>query len=120
MDISSLLSQEAAKHKESLNEWEGEIGGEKVKLFATPISAYDTKIVNGKFPNFEQNPSAAAMVYLICHKAVDEDGKKVFNKDKHAPVMERLPLSVTADIASSLFGDDIDVEVDHEEMEKNS
>lgn len=121
MDITALLKAEVAKQNEEIREWTGEIGDSEVTLYATPLSPYDTKMVSKKFPGFEVNPSAAAMVYLICHKAQDAEGRKIFNKDKHAPVMERLPMEFTAGIAQKLFGADFeDGDLDLEKLEKNS
>lgn len=121
MDITSLLKAEIASQNEEVREWTGEIGGEEVTLCATPISPFDTRMVTKKFPGFETAPSSAAMVYLICHKATDKDGKKVFNKDKHAPIMQRLPLEFTSQIAQALFADDFDEgDLDLEKLEGNS
>ena len=121
MDITALLKAEAAKHNEEIRKWTGKIGDVEMTLYATPLSPYDTKVVSNKFPGFEVSPSAAAMVYLICHKAQDKNGNKVFNKDKHAPVMERLPMEFTADIAQKLFAADFeDGDLDLEKLEKNS
>lgn len=121
MDITALLKAEIAKQNEEIREWEGKIGETEMTLYSTPISPYDTKVVGNKFPGFEASPSAASMVYLICHKAKDKDGKNVFNKDKHAPIMERLPMEFTAEIAKALFADDFDEgDLDLENLEKNS
>lgn len=121
MNISDLLKAEIASQNEDTREWTGKIGGEEVTLYATPISPYDTKVVTGKFPNFEMSPSAAAMCYLICHKATDKDGNKVFNKDKDARYMERLPMEFTSEISQALFGDDFEEgDLDLDKLEKNS
>lgn len=121
MDITALLSAEVSKQNEEIREWNGKIGETEITLFSTPISPYDTKMVGKKFPGFETSPSAASMVYLICHKAQDANGKKVFNKDKHSPIMERLPMEFTANIAKALFADDFDEgDLELENLEKNS
>jgi len=120
MDINALLRAEADKLKEDLRKWEGKIGDKDITLFSTPISPYDTSVVSAKFPKFETAPSASAMVYLICHKATDKDGNKVFSVGRDFKVMERLPVEFTAGIAQKLFADDFDEDdLSLENLEKN-
>lgn len=121
MDIHSLLKAELTKQNAEKRKWSGKIGDEDITLYSTPISPYDNKVVGQKHPGFESSPTASALVYLICHKATDENDKLVFNKARDAKVMERIPLSFTSEIAQALFGDDFDEgDLDIEALEKNS
>lgn len=119
MDIDALVSNEAKSLNDELREWTGEIGGEKVSLFSTPLSPYDGKRVEKKYPGFYDSPSPAAMAYLICLKAIDGNGAQVFKPTKHAPIMERWGLTKISDIASVLFKGDFEEDLTLEELEKN-
>ena len=121
MDINALLQAEVDRQNEDRRKWTGRLGDTEVTLYATAISPYDTKRVSKKFPDFETSPSSAAMAYLICLKAVDENGAKVFRPGSSDKILERLPVSFTADIAKALFAEDFDEgDLDLEQLEKNS
>lgn len=118
MDIDKLVSDEAKSLKDDVREWTGEIGGQEVTLYSTPMSPYDGKMVSKKYRHFYDTPCPSSMSYLICLKAVDENGKKVF-KPTHAPIMERWGLDKIVSISQKLFKGDFEEEITLEELEKN-
>lgn len=124
MDVNALLKEalKAVNEDTERRSWKGKFPGSdtEVELFATAISPFDSKTVGRKFPGFELSPTSAAMVYMICHKATDANGKKFFAVVRDFPLMERLPSEFTAPIAEALFGDDFeDGDLSVENLTKN-
>lgn len=112
-----LIRDEVETTGRTLNKWTGEIGGETVDMYAAPLTPLDIEKVTNKYDNLESIP---AMTFLVCLKAVDEEGRRLFPVASGAyKVVSQLPLSILSDIINALIGDDISAEVDVDSAEKN-
>jgi len=74
-------------------------------LYCTAITCYDLDQLQKKHPNFLNNTTIGAMVDLICMKAQDEGGNKLF-----ASAEDRLDLmgeetSIISEIANQMFAE---------------
>jgi hypothetical protein len=122
MNIDSLVQGEANSYE--LRQWTGQLGPadgkEEVTLYSRPLSPADVAAVRRKFPDFMTQPEPAAMVDIICRKAVDEDENKVFILSKHGVHMRNWKASLIAEIFSALFADDFDEDHDFEKQVGNS
>lgn len=83
--------------------WGDESGA--FKLYCRTITCYDLDQLQKKHPDFLNNTTIGAMVDLICMKAEDEGGNKLF-----ASAEDRLDLmgeetSVISDIANQMFAE---------------
>jgi len=83
--------------------WGDESGA--FKLYCRTITCYDLDQLQKKHPDFLNNTTIGAMVDLICMKAEDESGTKLF-----ASAEDRLDLmgeetSVISDIANQMFAE---------------
>jgi len=92
-------------------EWGDDSGA--FKLYCRSITCYDLDQLQKKHPNFLNNMTISAMVDLICMKAEDEGGTKLF-----ASAEDRLDLmgeetSVISEIANQMFAE-IDSAEEHE------
>ena len=89
------------------------LGSDTITIYATPITGADMEFVARRHKDFAQNPTVAAAVDLIIHKAEDEHGNKAFDVgDK--PILLRLPMQTLGDIRDSLFPEEV---VDDESIE---
>ena len=84
-------------------EWGDDSGA--FKLYCRSITCYDLDQLQKKHPNFLNNMTISAMVDLICMKAEDEGGTKLF-----ASAEDRLDLmgeetSVISEIANQMFAE---------------
>jgi hypothetical protein len=84
-------------------EWGDDSGA--FKLYCRSITCYDLDQLQKKHPNFLNNMTISAMVDLICMKAEDESGTKLF-----ASAEDRLDLmgeetSVISEIANQMFAE---------------
>lgn len=112
MDITTLLNAEIRDTFDDKSEWVGTIGGTPITLRSSPITPFDMEMVGKKYPGFESSPTQAGCAYLICLKAVDENGQKVFTVGKHHPLVMRLGSAKISEIFAALFGDDFAKSVD--------
>jgi hypothetical protein len=97
MDWDSLLRDEVSSYDTS--EWNGELGGKNVTLYAKPVSNADIAIVQKKTGDWT---SQEGFVEMLIRKAQDADGKRVFTT-AHRPLLMRLKPALTNEIAMSLF-----------------
>lgn len=117
MEINDLLKEEIST--QPLNEWTGKIGSKEITLYAKPLSPYDVSQIERHDKTFTSNPTFDGFVRAIMLKAIDEDGKRVFNKESLA-LLSRLGVSLIGDISASLFGNQFDSEdFNLEDIEKN-
>jgi hypothetical protein len=84
-------------------EWGDDSGA--FKLYCRAITCYDLDQLQKKHPNFLNNTTIGAMVDLICMKAQDEGGNKLF-----ASAEDRLDLmgeetSIISEIANQMFAE---------------
>lgn len=100
-DLRSRRKQEA--REVSVPEWGDDSGA--FKLYCRAITCYDLDQLQKKHPNFLNNTTIGAMVDLICMKAQDEGGNKLF-----ASAEDRLDLmgeetSIISEIANQMFAE---------------
>jgi hypothetical protein len=103
LDINALLKAElGAKPK-----FEATItlGGVEITAYSGPITPSDMIAVEREYPGFEQNPTQGGLVELLIHKAVDENGKRIFAKGRDKPLLLLLPSTKITEIVQALFGD---------------
>jgi hypothetical protein len=122
IDLKELLKAEIAGYK--TREWEGQIGGKTVKLYARPLSPADVEKVRRKYPEFTTQPEPAAMVNVVCDKAYKTPefttGSKAFSINIHGHLFKQAKVTLIAGIFQALFGEDFDDETDFDELVKNS
>jgi hypothetical protein len=106
VDLNALLKAEIGSYDN--NEWTGEIGGTEVTLYARPLTPKDVQMVRKKFPDFMEAPEPAAMVNIICSKALDENDNKAFIIGKDGPLLNNIKVSKIGEIFAGLFGDQFD------------
>lgn len=82
--------------------WGDESGA--FKLYCRPITCYDLDVLQKKHPNFLNNTTIGAMVDLICMKAVDESGEKLFVSADRMDLMGE-ETNVISDIANQMFSE---------------
>ena len=82
--------------------WGDESGA--FKLYCRPITCYDLDVLQKKHPNFLQNTTIGAMVDLICMKAVDESGEKLFVSADRMDLMGE-ETNVISEIANQMFAE---------------
>ena len=84
-------------------EWGDESGA--FKLYCRSITCYDLDQLQKKHPNFLQNTTIGAMVDLICMKAEDESGTKLFGSAEDRIDLMGEETSVISEIANQMFAE---------------
>lgn len=84
-------------------EW-GDDSGD-FKLYCKPITCGDLTTIQKKHPNFLESTSIEAMVDLIIIKAIDVDGKRLFNHIQDRKDLLDEETTVISDIAQQMFAD---------------
>ena len=75
------------------------------KLYSRSITCYDLDQLQKKHPNFLQNTTIGAMVDLICMKAEDEGGNKLFSAAEDRIDLMGEETNVISEIANQMFAD---------------
>ena len=75
------------------------------KLYCRSITCYDLDQLQKKHPNFLNNTTIGAMVDLICMKAEDEGGSKLFNSSEDRLDLMGEETNVISEIANQMFAD---------------
>jgi len=83
--------------------WGDESGA--FKLYCRSITCYDLDQLQKKHPNFLQNTTIGAMVDLICMKAEDEGGNKLFASAEDRIDLMGEETSVISEIANQMFAE---------------
>ena len=84
-------------------EWGDESGA--FKLYCRSITCYDLDQLQKKHPNFLNNMTISAMVDLICMKAEDEGGTKLFGSAEDRIDLMGEETSVISEIANQMFAE---------------
>ena len=84
-------------------EWGDESGA--FKLYCRSITCYDLDQLQKKHPNFLNNTTIGAMVDLICMKAIDEGGDKLFTSAEDRMDLMGEETNVISEIANQMFAD---------------
>ena len=84
-------------------EWGDESGA--FKLYCRSITCYDLDQLQKKHHNFLQNTTIGAMVDLICMKAEDESGTKLFSSAEDSIDLMGEETSVISEIANQMFAE---------------
>jgi len=74
------------------------------KMYCRPITCYDLDQLQKKHPNFLQNTTIGAMVDLICMKATDESGDKLFKSEDRIDLMGE-ETAVISEIGNQMFAE---------------
>jgi hypothetical protein len=99
-----LRNRRKVKAREVLvPEWGDESGA--FKLYCRSITCYDLDQLQKKHPNFLQNTTIGAMVDLICMKAEDEGGSKLFASAEDRIDLMGEETSVISEIANQMFAE---------------
>lgn len=99
-----LRSRRKVKAREVVvPEWGDESGA--FKLYCRSITCYDLDQLQKKHPNFLQNTTIGAMVDLICMKAEDEGGNKLFASAEDRIDLMGEETSVISEIANQMFAE---------------
>ena len=105
-----LRSRRKVEAREVLvSAWGDESGA--FKLYCRSITCYDLDQLQKKHPNFLQNTTIGAMVDLICMKAEDECGNKLFNSSEDRIDLMGEETNVISEIANQMFAEIESVEV---------
>ena len=83
--------------------WGDESGA--FKLYCRSITCYDLDQLQKKHPNFLNNMTISAMVDLICMKAEDEGGTKLFGSAEDRIDLMGEETSVISEIANQMFAE---------------
>jgi len=81
------------------------------KMYCRPITCYDLDQLQKKHPDFLQNTTIGAMVDLICMKAEDESGSKLFTSTEDRIDLMGEETNVISEIANQMFAQIESVEV---------
>jgi hypothetical protein len=84
-------------------EWGDESGA--FKLYCRSITCYDLDQLQKKHPNFLNNTTIGAMVDLICMKAEDESGTKLFGSAEDRIDLMGEETNVISEIANQMFAE---------------
>jgi hypothetical protein len=103
VDINALLRAEIGKKPKY--EAVFTLGDVEITAYSGPITPSDMIAVEKEHPGFEQNPTQGGLVELLIHKAVDENGKRIFAKGRDKPLLLLLPSTKITEIVQALFGD---------------
>jgi hypothetical protein len=83
--------------------WGNESGA--FKLYCRAITCYDLDVLQKKHPNFLSNTTIGAMVDLICMKAEDEGGNKIFTSAEDRIDLMGEETNVVSEIANQMFAE---------------
>ena len=83
--------------------WADESGA--FKLYSRSITCYDLDQLQKKHPNFLNNTTIGAMVDLICMKAEDEGGNKLFKSAEDRIDLMGEETNVISDTANQMFAE---------------
>ena len=83
--------------------WGDESGA--FKLYCRSITCYDLDQLQKKHPNFLSNTTIGAMVDLICMKAEDEGGSKLFASAEDRIDLMGEETNVISEIANQMFAE---------------
>lgn len=83
--------------------WGDESGA--FKLYCRTITCYDLDHLQKRHPEFLNNTTIGAMVDLICMKAEDEGGSKLFGSAEDRLDLMGEETSVISDIANQMFAE---------------
>jgi hypothetical protein len=83
--------------------WGDESGA--FKLYCSSITCYDLDQLQKKHPNFLSNTTIGSMVDLICMKAEDEGGSKLFASAEDRIDLMGEETNVISDIANQMFAE---------------
>ena len=83
--------------------WGDESGA--FKLYCRSITCYDLDQLQKKHPNFLSNTTIGAMVDLICMKAEDEGGSKLFSSAEDRIDLMGEETNVISEIANQMFAE---------------
>ena len=75
------------------------------KLYCRSITCYDLDQLQKKHPNFLNNTTIGAMVDLICMKAEDEGGSKLFSSSEDRIDLMGEETNVISEIANQMFAE---------------
>jgi len=84
-------------------EWGDDSGA--FKLYCRSITCYDMDMLQKKHPNFLSNTTIGAMVDLICMKAEDEGGNKLFGSAEDRIDLMGEETTVISEIANQMFAE---------------
>lgn len=84
-------------------EWGDDSGA--FKLYCRAITCYDLDQLQKKHPNFLNNTTIGAMVDLICMKAQDEGGNKLFSSAEDRLDLMGEETSIISEIANQMFAE---------------
>jgi|TARA_R110000850_G_scaffold198489_1_gene324732 hypothetical protein len=99
-----LRNRRKVKAREVLvPKWGDEAGA--FKLYCRSITCYDLDQLQKKHPNFLNNTTIGAMVDLICMKAEDESGTKLFSSAEDRIDLMGEETNVISDIANQMFAE---------------
>lgn len=103
------------RHEIHVVDWPEEDGSPYV-MWARPLTCHEYREIQKKYPNFLEDQDIAGMVDLICMKAEDANGDKLFPLSEDRLDLMGEELLVVAKIAEQLMGTVQSAEV----AEKNS
>ena len=83
--------------------WGDESGA--FKLYCRSITCYDLDQLQKKHPNFLSNTTIGSMVDLICMKAEDEGGSKLFSSAEDRIDLMGEETNVISEIANQMFAE---------------
>lgn len=112
MNISDLLLGEIREASETKSSWTGKLNGHEVTFYAAPLTPADMEAVNKRYPGFEHAPGQSGFAYLLCLKAVDASGQRVFALGRDLPLLMKLKSEKLNEIVNGLFGEDFPAETD--------
>ena len=84
-------------------EW-GDDSGDFI-LYCKPITCFDLSQLQKRHPNFLTNTTISAMVDLIIMKALDTEGKKLFNGIEDRVELMAEETTVISEIANHMFAE---------------
>jgi hypothetical protein len=99
-----LRNRREAKTREVLVPAWGDESGD-FKLYCRAITCYDLDQLQKKHPNFLNNTTVGAMVDLICMKAEDEGGNKLFPTAEDRMDLMGEETNVISEIANQMFAE---------------
>ena len=83
--------------------WGDESGA--FKLYCRTITCYDLDQLQKKHPDFLNNTTIGAMVDLICMKAEDEGGNKLFSSAEDRMDLMGEETNIISEIANQMFAE---------------
>lgn len=98
----------------SVQAWADE-SGQPFKLYCRPITCHDLNEIQKRHPKVLEAPTVGSMVDLICMKAVDQGGEKLFSSAEDRIDLMGEETAVISAIAEEMFAQIESVE----DIEKN-